>query len=132
MTYAYFDKQENVDRIKRYKEILDRGNYANSKDTVDAYNECFASTKPRQSYTNCGSCLRRCILALWDALQEHLNSNVAEGQLLASEGTNEEHMAEKATEGVKEPTEPLEETKAEDTVTEANSKPSKRQRKKID
>lgn len=121
MTYAYFDKQENIDKIKRYKEILDRGNYANSKDTVDAYNECFATTKPRQSYTNCGSCLRRCILALWDAYQEHVASNETSNALSASNEPNEEAKQEAEQESI----EVVEE------VTDTPSKPSKKAKKKV-
>lgn len=69
---------EYQEKINMWSEALKKGAYGNSKDIVDTYNAIFQGIKPKQNYTTCGSCLRRCI----GAMATQLN---AELQLLAKE-----------------------------------------------
>lgn len=62
---------ENIVKIEKWKSYIDNGHYGNSKDIVDTYNEVFEGEKQKQAYTSCGSCLRRCVMTMYNALQEY-------------------------------------------------------------
>lgn len=76
------------EKINTYVEAMNKGAYGNSREIVDTYNAIFEGIKPKQNYTTCGSCLRRCI----GAMATQLN---AELQLLAEqEKAKEEEVKE--------------------------------------
>lgn len=73
--------QENISKIIKWKEYVDNGHYGSSKDIVDTYNEVFDGIKQKQPYTSCGSCLRRCVMTMFNAYQEYkaeLNNEIKE------------------------------------------------------
>lgn len=86
------------EKIQTWVEAMSKGAYGNSKDIVDTYNAIFQGIKPKQNYTTCGSCLRRCI----GAMATQLN---AELQLLAEEQkAKKEEKAKEETEKSEEET----------------------------
>lgn len=95
---------EYQEKINMWSEALKKGAYGNSKDIVDTYNAIFQGIKPKQNYTTCGSCLRRCINTMNTQLQ-------AELQLLAEE-------QKKAKEEEKKNEELIEETPITDLTEE--------------
>lgn len=60
---------QTIERIRRYKEALDRGQKVNTKEMTETYNQVFGS---RLSPTTCSSCVRKRIGALWKALAAEL------------------------------------------------------------
>lgn len=78
---------EYQEKINTWVEAMKKGAYGNSKEIVDTYNAIFQDMKPKQNYTTCGSCLRRCI----GAMSTQLN---AELQLLAEEKAKQEKKNE--------------------------------------
>lgn len=62
---------QTIERIRRYKEALDRGQKVNTKELTETYNEVF---KTRLSPTTCSSCVRKRIGALWKALAAELEN----------------------------------------------------------
>ena len=60
---------QTIERIRRYKEALDKGTKVNAKELTETYNQVF---KARLSPTTCSSCVRRRIGALWKALAAEL------------------------------------------------------------
>lgn len=81
---------EYQEKINMWSEALKKGAYGNSKDIVDTYNAIFQGIKPKQNYTTCGSCLRRCI----GAMATQLN---AELQLLAEQKKAKEEEVKEET-----------------------------------
>lgn len=67
---ANFTK-DNIYKIEKWVEYMNSGHYGNSKDIVDTYNQVFDGVKKKQPYTTCGSCLRRCVIQMANALQEY-------------------------------------------------------------
>lgn len=63
--------EENIKKIKTWKEYVDKGHYGDSRDIVNTYNVVFNNIKKPQQYTNCGSCLRRCCLEMYSALEKY-------------------------------------------------------------
>lgn len=63
---------ENKEKILNWLEAMNKGAYGNSKEIVDTYNYIFENIKPKQNYTTCGSCLRRCISIMNTQLQAEL------------------------------------------------------------
>lgn len=78
------------EKINTWVEAMKKGAYGNSKDIVDTYNVIFEGIKPKQNYTTCGSCLRRCINTMNTQLQ-------AELQLLAEEQKAKEQEVKEET-----------------------------------
>lgn len=74
---------ENKEKILSWVETMNKGGYGNSKEIVDTYNYIFENIKPKQNYTTCGSCLRRCI----NTMATQLN---AELQLVEEQKAKEE------------------------------------------
>lgn len=60
------------EKINTWVEAMNKGAYGNSKEIVDTYNIIFENIKPKQNYTTCGSCLRRCITTMNTQLQAEL------------------------------------------------------------
>ena len=60
---------QTIEKIRQYKEALDRGQKVNSKELTETYNEVF---KTRLSPTTCSTCVRKRIGALWKALAAEL------------------------------------------------------------
>lgn len=63
--------EENINLIKTWKEYVDKGHYGNAKHIVDTYNIIFCNIKKPQQYTTCGSCLRRCVIEMYNALTKY-------------------------------------------------------------
>lgn len=70
--------EENIKLIETWKGYLDNGHYGNAKSIVDTYNEVFEGERQKQPYTSCGGCLRRCVMTMWNALEEHKKAQVVE------------------------------------------------------
>lgn len=63
--------EDNIKKIKTWKEYIDKGHYGDSRDIVNTYNVIFNNIKKPQAYTTCGSCLRRCCLEMYNELQKY-------------------------------------------------------------
>lgn len=57
--------KEDIDRIRKFQDIMNRGYYASGKEVVELYNKVL---EKRANPTNCGACIRRYITELVDAL----------------------------------------------------------------
>lgn len=62
--------EEIVKNIKTWVEYMNSGHYGNSRDIVNTYNIVFNGIKKPQNYTNCGSCLRRCVIEMNTAYEK--------------------------------------------------------------
>lgn len=80
---------EYQEKINTWVEAMKKGAYGNSKEIVDTYNAIFQGIKPKQNYTTCGSCLRRCINTMNTQLQAELQL-LAEQEKAKEEEKNEE------------------------------------------
>ena len=63
--------EEDKTLITKFKEILDRGHYANGKQVTDCYNRVFHKNI---ASTNCSTCIRKRIGAMYKQLQKELNN----------------------------------------------------------
>lgn len=70
--------EENIELIKKWMEYLSNGHFGNARDIVDTYNTVFKDIKQKQNYTNCGSCLRRYVKEMFNALTVYEENNKAE------------------------------------------------------
>jgi len=59
--------KETVERIKAFKEIMDRGRFANGKQVTDTYNLVFGTRLPS---TNCASCIRKRIDTMYNQVKK--------------------------------------------------------------
>lgn len=66
--------EENIYKIEKWVEYINNGHYGNARDIVDTYNSVFDGVKQKQNYTNCGSCLKRCVITMNNALNEYRQS----------------------------------------------------------
>ena len=64
-------ENQTIEKIKRYKDALDRGEKVNGRELTDTYNEVFNT---RLSPTTCSSCVRKRISALWNKLAAELEN----------------------------------------------------------
>lgn len=71
-----YTSEQDIENIKTWKEYIDNGHFGNSKDIVDTYNRVFENIRTKQNYTNCGSCLRRCVRLMFEALTEYENDKL--------------------------------------------------------
>lgn len=62
---------EVIRKIELWVEYCNNGHYGSSKDIVDTYNLVFEGIKQKQAPTSCGSCLRRCVFNMRDALKAY-------------------------------------------------------------
>lgn len=67
--------EENIKLIKKWMEYLSNGHFGNARDIVDTYNTVFKDIKQKQNYTNCGSCLRRYVREMFNALTTYEENN---------------------------------------------------------
>ena len=58
---------EDAEKIRRFKEISDKGFYASGQEVTDLHNKVLGT---RLASTNCGSCIKTRINALVDALNK--------------------------------------------------------------
>lgn len=58
---------EDVEKIRKFKAIMDRGFYASGQEVTDLHNKVLGT---RLASTNCSSCIRQRISALADALNK--------------------------------------------------------------
>lgn len=82
------------EKIQTWVEAMKKGAYGNSKDIVDTYNVIFEGIKPKQNYTTCGSCLRRCINTMNTQLQAELQLQAEQEKAKEEEKKNEELIEE--------------------------------------
>lgn len=59
--------KETVERIKAFKEIMDRGRFANGKQVTDTYNLVFGT---RLASTNCAGCIRKRIGTMYEQVKK--------------------------------------------------------------
>lgn len=60
--------EEDRNYILHVKEVVDKGYFVDSRQLVDAYNRVFDGERPRQNYTTCMGCLRKCFWAMYNGL----------------------------------------------------------------
>lgn len=65
VTNGYTLTDEDVQKIRRFKEIMDRGFYVSGQEVTDLHNKVLGT---RLASTNCSSCIRTRITALVQAL----------------------------------------------------------------
>ena len=63
--------EEIEKKVRTWKEYVDKGHFGDSRDIINTYNIVFLNIKKPHQYTNCGSCLRRCCLEMYAALEEN-------------------------------------------------------------
>ena len=63
--------EEDKILITKFKEILDRGHYANGKQVTDCYNRVFSK---KIASTNCSTCIKKRIGALYKQLEKEVNN----------------------------------------------------------
>lgn len=96
MNFKIYKKMKAIEyqkKINTWVEAMKKGAYGNSKEIVDTYNAIFQGIKPKQNYTTCGSCLRRCINTMNTQLQAELQL-VEEQKAKGQEKKNEEQIKE--------------------------------------
>lgn len=59
--------KETVERIKAFKEIMDRGRFANGAQVTEVYNRVFGT---RLASTNCASCIRKRIDTMYNQVKK--------------------------------------------------------------
>lgn len=67
----YHFNEEIIKNVKAWKTYIDNGHFGNSRDIVNAYNTVFEGIKQKQPHTTCGSCLRRCVRMMYEALLQY-------------------------------------------------------------
>ena len=63
--------EEIEKKVITWKEYVDKGHFGNSRDIINTYNIVFNGIKKPQQYTTCGSCLRRCVIEMYNALTKY-------------------------------------------------------------
>lgn len=66
---------EDIEKIRRFKAIMDKGFYASGQEVTDLHNKVLGT---RLASTNCGSCIRQRISALVDALNKFIKAQELE------------------------------------------------------
>ena len=66
---------EDIEKIRRFKEISDKGFYASGQEVTDLHNKILGT---RLASTNCGSCIKIRINALVDALNKFIKAQELE------------------------------------------------------
>lgn len=92
---------ENKEKILSWVETINKGGYGNSKEIVDTYNYIFQGVKPKQNYTTCGSCLRRCICAMNQQLQDEIKQVIEIAQEKIDEINEQNAVKEEETKKTK-------------------------------
>lgn len=92
---------ENKEKILSWVETMNKGGYGNSKEIVDTYNYIFEGIKPKQNYTTCGSCLRRCITTMNTQLQDEIKQVIDIAQEKIDEINEQNAVKEEETKKTK-------------------------------
>lgn len=92
--------ETNIELVKKFISIKNRGLYCDSKQLQKVYNEVLNKNLPP---TSCGSCLRQRVSELERALREY---EAIEAQKKAQEATKQEEPATTKVEEKEAPTEP--------------------------
>ena len=66
--------EEDIKKIEKLSDILNRGRYANANEVTDLYNRYIRDGKSKVNATNCSSCIRQRVLALGKFLSEYRKS----------------------------------------------------------
>ena len=103
--------QEDIDKVRKFIDIKNRGHYAETHELTDVYNRVL---EKRVTNTTCGSCLRQRVIELEKALRQY------EAQLMKQQENN-------VTPEKEQPLEAKEETK--DVTSGETPKPSKKGKK---
>ena len=89
-------KKELAKKIKELEQYLNSGKPAPSNEIVDTYNE-FKGPQPRTGrtvgYTSCGSCLRRMLVEMTDALKIENNKRTEKARQTRLEKDKKEKEA---------------------------------------
>lgn len=62
---------ENIEKIKKYKELLNKGRYGNAYEITDTWNEVYKDEKnftPKKPVL-CGTCLRKLISEMYSDME---------------------------------------------------------------
>lgn len=76
--------EEIEKKVITWKEYVDKGHFGNSRDIINTYNIVFKDIKKPHQYTNCGSCLRRCCIEMYDALMKNKEEQLQALEVLDS------------------------------------------------
>lgn len=91
----YHFTEDIIKNIKTWKEYIDNGHFGSPNDIVNTYNIVFEGIKTKQPQTRCGSCLRRCVRLMYDALMEYEKENKEKALETIDEFMSEEDNNEK-------------------------------------
>lgn len=105
---------ENIFKIEKWQEYIQRGHFGDARDITNTYNEVFKDVYTKQAFTSCGSCLRNRCNQMYNALKEWREHN---------DNNNASESAGNA---------PIIEEKVEDvqTITQEVEKPSEAPKKR--
>lgn len=81
---------EDIEKIRRFKAIMDKGFYASGQEVTDLHNKVLGT---RLASTNCGSCIRQRISALVDALNKFIKAQELEKKVDVDNTKEEENKA---------------------------------------
>ena len=56
--------EEDIKKIEKLTDILNRGRFCNANEVTDLYNKYIRDGKSKVQATNCSSCIRQRVLAL--------------------------------------------------------------------
>lgn len=113
MNYTF--TKEDVDKIRRFKEIMNKGFYCSGQEVTELHNRVLGT---RLASTNCGSCIRQRISALVAALarfekQMEISGFTDSNEYFKALDIEKEKLSDiKPSEGVLEPN--LDSTKVDD------------------
>lgn len=68
--------KEDVDMIKGFKSIMDKGRFANGAQVTEVYNRVFGT---RLASTNCASCIRKRIDTMYNQVRKLEQSSNGQG-----------------------------------------------------
>lgn len=88
MENYHFD-EEIINNVKTWKTYIDNGHFGNPVDIVNTYNRVFEGIKVKQPQTRCGSCLRRCVRMMYDALLQYEKEQEEQHKLQVLEAIDE-------------------------------------------
>lgn len=66
--------EQTINIINDFKNKLDNRAKVDSRSVVDTFNYLFEGVKQKQPYTQCGSCIKRCITDMWNELKSYENA----------------------------------------------------------
>ena len=63
--------EEIKEKVFKWVDYINNGHYGNARDIVNTYNMVFNNIKQPQAYTNCGSCLKRCVVQMKNEIERN-------------------------------------------------------------